>query len=211
MAGVNLAHRDTFSANLERTLQGELPCIEVLNFGQPGLSLHDVRGTAIAATDAFGLDAVVLYSGHNEVGAAREHGHHRTLRGRLVAFEALVVRSHLMGLVRGFLPKKAPNKPEEGGATSESDENMDQFLPAFEASVNAHYRRELVDLVRAMQRRDVPLILSMPSFNHHGLRLGTVPDMEQIPLESDGTTAANHIASLLQLGRYDEALKRAQK
>jgi lysophospholipase L1-like esterase len=51
----------------------------------------------------------------------------------------------------------------------------------------------------------------MPSFNHHGLRLGTVPDMEQIPLESDGTTAANHISSLLQLGRYDEALKRARE
>ena len=211
VAGVNLAHRDTFSANLEDLLRAELPCVEVLNFGQPGLALREVRGTALAATDAFGLDAVILYSGHNEVGAAREYGPHRSFRGRAVAFEAAIVRSHWMGLLRGVLPKPDPNAPEESGATSESDQDMNLFLPAFEASVNAHYERELVDLVRAMKRRDVPLVLAMPSFNHHGLRLSTVPDMAEIPLEGDGTTAANHIASLLQAGQYDVGLQRSRQ
>ncbi len=210
VAGVNLAHRDTFSSNLEELLREELPCVEVLNFGQPGLSLRDVRGTAIAAADAFELDGVLLYSGHNEVGAAREHGPHRSLRGRAVALEAVLVRTHLMGLLRRFLPQRDPNAPEEGGATSESDEDMDRFMPAFEAAVNAQYRRELVDLVRAMKRRKLPLVLVMPSFNHHGLRLSTVPDMAGVPIEADGTTAAIKISSLLDAGKYDQALQQAR-
>jgi len=210
VAGVNLAHRDTFSSNLEVLLREELPCVEVLNFGQPGLSLRDVRGTALAAADAFELDAVLLYSGHNEVGAAREHGPHRSLRGRAVALEAALVRTRLMGFLRRYLPQRDPNAPEESGATSESDEDMDRFMPAFEAAVNAQYRRELVDLVRAMKRRGLPLVLAMPAFNHHGLRLSTVPDMEGIPLEADGTTPANRISSLLEAGNYDQALKQAR-
>jgi lysophospholipase L1-like esterase len=210
VAGVNLAHHDTFSANLERQLLGDLPCVEVLNFGQPGLALHDVRGTVVAATDAFGIDAMILYSGHNEVGAARERGPHRTLRGRLVALEAVLVRTHLMGLLRRSLPRPDPNAPEQSGAASQSEESMDLHLPEFEAAVNANYERELVDLVRAMRRRDVPLVLSMPSFNHHGLRLGTVPDMAQVPLERDGTTPANRIHALLAEGQAKEALERAE-
>jgi len=152
----------------------------------------------------------VLYSGHNEVGAGRERGPHRTTRGRLVALEAVLVRTHLMGLLRGYLPKPDPNAPEEGGAASESGQSMDLYLPEFEAAVDDNYERELVDLIRAMQRRDVPLILSMPSFNHHGLRLGTVPDMEEVPLEKDGTTPANRIRGLLQEGAAEEALKKAE-
>jgi len=209
VAGVNLAHRDTFSANLERQLRAEVPCIEVLNFGQPGLALHDVRGTVIAAVDAFQTDAMVLYSGHNEVGAGRERGPHRTTRGRLVALEAVLVRTHLMGLLRRYLPQPDPNAPEQSGAASESDESMDLYLPEFEAAIGDNYERELVDLVRAMQRRETPLILAMPSFNHHGLRLGTVPDMDEVPLENDGTTPANRIRSLLEEGGAEEALKRA--
>ncbi len=209
VAGVNLAHRDTFDANVEQELLEELPCVEVLNFGQPGLALHDVRGTVVAAVEAFGLDAMVLYSGHNEVGAARERGPHRTLRGRAIALEAVLVRTHLAGLLRRFVPKPDPNLPEQGGASSESDQSMDLHLPAFEAAVNDNYRRELVDLVRAMKRKEVPLIVSMPSFNHHGLRLGTVPDMEEVPLESDGTTPANRIRQLLEDGQAEQALQRA--
>jgi len=210
VAGVNLAHHDTFSANLERQLLGDLPCVEVLNFGQPGLALHDVRGTVVAATDAFGVDAMILYSGHNEVGAGRERGPHRTLRGRLVALEATLVRTHLMGLLRRFLPRPDPNAPEQSAAASQSEESMDLYLPEFEAAVEVNYERELVDLVRAMQRRDIPLVLSMPSFNHHGLRLGTVPDMAEVPLEGDGTTPANRIHALLAAGQAREALERAE-
>ena len=53
----------------------------------------------------------------------------------------------------------------------------------------------------------MPLVLSMPSFNHHGLRLGTVPDMDEVPLEKDGTTPANRIRALLEAGEAEEALK----
>jgi len=205
VAGMNLAHRDSMSSHLERQLRADLPCVDVLNFGQPGLSLRDVRGMAVAAVDGFDLDGMILYSGHNEVGAAREHGDYQGLRPRLFPFEIALVRTHLAHLVRQIKPRREPLDVEDDGSSQDNSQSMDLHLGGFEATVNARYKRELVDLARAFRRRDVPLVLTMPSFNHHGLRLQAVSVEAGSGVEEDGTTVPNRLRQLLLDGEGQEA------
>ena len=37
---------------------------------------------------------------------------------------------------------------------------------------------ETVDLARAFERREIPLVLTMPSFNHHGLSDGKEKELQ---------------------------------
>jgi len=209
VAGMNLAHRDSMASHLERQLRADLPCVDVLNFGQPGLSLRDVRGMAVAAMDGFQMDGMILYSGHNEVGAAREHGDYRGLRSRLSWLEVALVRTHLAGLVRQLRGPREPLGVQDDGSEQENSQSMDLHHASFEAAVNARYERDLIDLARAFRRRNMPLVLTMPSFNHHGLRLQAVSVEAGSGVEEDGTTLPNRLRQLLLDGDGREAVVQA--
>ncbi len=170
VAGPLLTSSETIAGQLERRLAADLPCAEVLNLGHSGVASPSLRTIATEAAGPLEADLVVVYGGHNEVGDLREHPASLRRPQRLHDWRVALVRTHLYGLLSLALgrPERVPEPPRDGGEYTGWAERLD---PDFERAVELRFERELVDLIRAVRRADRPLVLALPSFNHHGLQL----------------------------------------
>jgi lysophospholipase L1-like esterase len=212
VVGIKLAWEETVPAQLASALRAEVPCLEVVNQGRMGYASPGIRALAVSAMDDIEADAIVVYTGHNEVTDMRELSRYVDVRPRLLAWQAAVTRTHLFGALAGLL---RPGDSADGVEVDRvSVEPLDPRLhnPEFERRVTARFDRELTDIARAARRRRTPLMLVMPSFNHHGLFV----DWFEVEAPGDGSQEPAQIATVdtlleaLRAGRGVEAVRLAE-
>ena len=192
--GVLLRAADKLPSKLEEGLRPELPCVEVLNLGRPGIAAAEVRAAARWAVDEADADVVVAYVGHNECGDLREHLGRDPHNQSWLGIRSLATRTHLATLlIRGeaWSRRGRPPPPPAPVHRDESTQALVGWNAEFDARITARYRREIGDLTRMLARRGIPLVLSVPAWNHHGLRIGRVPQ----PKEGDTNGAQALILS----------------
>jgi lysophospholipase L1-like esterase len=167
IVGPGLAEDESIPGVLRARLQDAVGCVDVINAGAHGVASPAVRSRAVDAVDRLHADVVVVYTGHNEVGFMREKDRYLgALVGSFPA-RAWAMRTRWWTLLSDYIPEEAPAPSGPDGSGPESQLLNDEFLLA----VQRTFDRELTDLVRALRRRGVPLVLVQPGFNHHGLRV----------------------------------------
>jgi hypothetical protein len=182
VAGPGLSWADSLPRQLTRFLAPAVPCVEVLNLGQHGADSTSFRSHAFQADEQLDLDAVVLYGGHNEVAGSREA--HRYLEldpgsiRRRSALGRLAIWNRLTHAFARPAPLEALSPEEIDAARERPEHDYRVYDPVFEATVTARAERELMELARGLRRRGTPLVVTIPSFNHHGLRVSRPPDEE---------------------------------
>jgi hypothetical protein len=174
VVGPTLGEAESLSGRLRDRLSADIPCVQVINIGMHGAASPKFRSYAEEGVREFGLDGVVLYGGHNEVADTRETSRYFDLDPDRLRLRGQLTRLRLYGLLQGVLQTdtELPKLTEEQIERAKDDRNFRQYKPRFEATVTARAEREFIDLARAMERQDVPLIVALPAFNHHGLRVG---------------------------------------
>lgn len=206
VAGPNLAQAESIPSQFGQRLREQLPCLEVVNLGHHGFASPQFRDLAMRAVDDWQADGVVVYGGHNEVADSRAQDQFLGSTGSSGPWRDLLVRTSAWGLLQPIL---APSATEAvvvaQTAAPAARPDLSVYTPAFEHAVTSRFAREFEDLARAMDRRDAPLIFAMPSFNHHGLRVGTSDDSPEFQGMLDSATEA------LRAGDAAAALARADK
>ncbi len=199
IVGPGLAESESVPGVLRRRLNGELNgCVDVINAGAHGVASTVIRSRAIDAVDRLGADAVVVYTGHNEVGMMREKNRYRGALDRWFVPRTHARRTRWWTLLSAVVPEETPISSigEPVPAAPGEDASPEAFVRALTAS----FDREMTDLARALERRGVPLVLVQPGFNHHGLR---------IPTEGSNTT--ERAVDALTSGRTEQALELTAK
>ena len=199
VAGPGLAEQETIPMVLSGYLADEVPCVEVMNLGRHGFASPQIRSIAIEAMDEMGADLVVVYTGHNEVADLRERDRWVDIRPAASGTRVWARRTRLYRLLEGLVgrpaaPDAAPARSPQGSAA-----NFERLHLPFEAAVATRFEREMTDLVRAARRRGTPVVLVMPAFHHHGLRVRAM-NFE------DGRQEARHVRLLDALRAGDASL-----
>lgn len=197
VAGPGLASSESIPRQLARLLGPEVPCLEVINLGRHGADSPVFRSWALKAVQELSLDGVVLYGGHNEVAGTREAHRYLDLGAPDLRRRSALSQLALWGALQRALKKPAPlpalspAQRERGQALSDRD--YGQYLPAFDATVTARAELEFNDLARGLRRTETPLVLAIPSFNHHGLRVAR-------PAAEESNTEVQHTMEKLAEG-----------
>ena len=180
VAGPGLSWPESLPGQLTRQWQAAVPCIEVLNLGYHGADSSAFRSYALAAVQELSADAVVLYGGHNEVAGTREAHRYLDLDAGSIRRREALGRLALWGLLfdrLGDERQPVALDPEQiEAAQTGLDHDYRTHNPSFEATVDARAAREFGDLARGLRRLGTPLVVAIPSFNHHGLRVGRPGD-----------------------------------
>ncbi len=193
--GPGLSEHESLPGALRGLLKERVPCLEVVNGSHHGVASPTVRTLAIDAVDRLHADVVVVYAGHNEVGTMRERDRYAVALGPWFGVQAAARRTRLWTLVAGGLPEGdgPPDAPEiRSSQLPDLQTRAEPFLDA----VRRNFEREMTDLLRALRRRDVPVVLVLPGFNHHGLR---VP--------APRTPLGQQVADALEAGNAQRALE----
>jgi len=168
VAGPGLPFEQTLPGVLQRLLGDEA---EVVALGEYGADARRVREWATFAAADLDAQLVVVYSGHNEVGAWRQQVLEHGLGPPAWWLKARgwARRIRLAGVVTALLggDRTAPSASGQG----EDEGVLQTHHPGFERRIAARFEVEVTDLVRAVRRSDAEVLLVQPSFNHHGLRV----------------------------------------
>jgi hypothetical protein len=202
VAGPGLSIEQKIGQRLRGDLLAEVPCLEVVNLGQHGFASPGVRGLALQAVDDFGAHLVMVYTGHNEVADMRERQRFTSESALRTEVLAPLERARLYGLLRSF------GEPRDRSVVSkqervDGEEALEEFNEDFERLVTVRFRREVEDMVLSLKWRDVPLVLTVPAFNHHGLRV------KAMSTGSGDGMGLESVVEALRSGHGDEALQRA--
>jgi len=192
VVGPGLAESDTIPGLLRANLRARLDCVDVVNAGAHGVASPVIRSLAVDAVDRLGADAVIVYTGHNDVGMMREKNRYVGALDPWFVPRARAQRTRLWGLLSGLLPAETPISTN---ASQPAPGERDRYLGTdFLAAVQANFDREMTDMTRALARRGVPLVLVQPGFNHHGLKI-----------HPDGDQRTERTVLALQTGDHAEA------
>lgn len=188
VVGPGLGADEAITGQLAAGLREEVPCVEVVNLGVHGASSPAFRSQALHGVELLQLDGVILYGGHNEIADTRETSRYFDLDPDRLRVRASLTRLALWGVLSRVLnvgtelPKLSDAQVD--AAREAPERNFARFQPRFEATITARAERELLDLARGLKRLDVPLIVALPSFNHHGLRVTMPNDLPEVPLDA---------------------------
>lgn len=216
VVGIALAWEDTIPARLAAMLEDDVPCLEVLNQGRMGYASPGMRALTLEAVDDLDADAVVLYTGHNEVTDMRELGRYVDIHPGRLPLRAAVTRTRLVGVLHRLL-RPGPRIDDEVDHLRRQEVPFDfhAFNPDFERRVTARFERELTDIARATERRGAGLALVLPSFNHHGLLVewfdvqAPFVDVESSNFAA-GVATVDRLVEELRTGRGAEAVRLAE-
>ncbi len=137
--------------------------IEAINLGNPGLDSHDIRQLATEAL-AFGPDALVIYTGHNDLGnTLQEQRYGSTGSALVVRLRMALWRSRAYLLLRDLVspaPEGATARPGPRPDAERGTISPGQRLLAAEA-----LQRNLEAIGQAAQADGVGLVLVTPISN----------------------------------------------
>ncbi len=210
IAGPGLSSADSIPGRLRSMLVADVPCVEVLNLGRHGADSAMLRSWTLRAVEELGLDGVLLYSGHNEVASTRETRRYLELNAvesrRRTTLDRLALWTVLQDRLIEPEPLAELDEAQIAQGAQNSRHEYRRYNPAFDDTVTARAEREFRDLASGLGRMDTPLVIALPSFNHHGLRVsrpagqGQAFELQQVEnslLRGEAEAAAARVDELM--------------